>query len=326
MLEQDQPVVDTLEKSDNPGSKSKLLTMLQAGPQREILHGKRILVTRTREQAGVLSERLRALGAIPIEFPTIRIVPPHDWETLDRALVALFPGAMEKDDYYECPYSWLVFTSANGVNICCKRLLELGYDLQAMCKVRVAAIGPATAAALTRYGIRADLVPEVYIAESVAAALINDVRQRGESLEGQRVLLPRAGEARKVLVTELQQAGAIVDEVAAYTTVSIASDDRQGREILKLLQRKKLDIITFTSSSTVRNFMQWVSSWSSCATDYTFLHDPQLKIACIGPITAQTARELGFDVDIEAREFTIDGLVEAIVGASQGDVPLQPEE
>ena len=324
MLEQDQPVVDALEKSDNPGS--KLLTMQQASPQREILHGKRILVTRTREQAGVLSERLRTLGALPIEFPTIRIVPPQDWETLDRALATLFPGAVEKDDYHECPYSWLVFTSANGVNICCERLLELGYDLQAMCKVRVAAIGPATAAALTRYGIRADLVPEVYIAESVAAALIHDVRQRGESLEGQRILLPRASEARKVLVTELQQAGASVDEVTAYTTASIASDDRQGREIVRLLQHKELDIITFTSSSTVRNFMQWVSSWSSCATDYTFMHDPQLKIACIGPITAQTARELGLDVDIEAREFTIDGLVEAIVGASPGDVPLQPEE
>ena len=106
----------------------------------------------------------------------------------------------------------------------------------------------------------------------------------------------------------------------------LSSDDRQGREILKLLQRKELDIITFTSSSTVRNFVQWVSSWSSCATDYTFMHDPQLKIACIGPITAQTARELGLDVDIEAREFTIDGLVEAIVGASPGDVPLQPKE
>jgi uroporphyrinogen-III synthase len=321
MLEQDQPVVDALEKSDNPGN--NLLTMQQAEARREILHGKRILVTRTREQAGVLSERLQALGAIPIAFPTIRIVPPHDWEALDKALAPLFPGALEKGGYHDCPYAWVVFTSANGVNICCERLLELGYNLQAMCKVRVAAIGPATAAALTHYGIRADLVPEVYIAESVAAALIHDVRQRGESLEGQRILLPRAAEARKVLVTELQQAGAGVDEVAAYATVSIASDDRQGREILQLLQHHELDIITFTSSSTVRNFMQWLRS---CAAEYSFMHDPKLKIACIGPITAQTARELGLDVDIEAREFTIDGLVEAIVGASPGDVPLQPEE
>src|SRR2546421_845816 len=249
MLEQDQPIVDALEKGDNPDS--SLLAMQQTGPPREILHGKRILVTRTREQAGVLSERLRALGAISIEFPTIRIVPPRDWEALDRALAPLFPGVLERDEYHDCPYAWVVFTSANGVNICCERLLELGYNLRAMRKVRIAAIGPATAAALTRYGICADLVPEVYIAESVAAALIHDVQKRGESLEGKRILLPRAAEARKVLVTELQQAGASVDEVAAYTTVSIASNDRRGGGNFSLFPHPEIDNIKFISFSTV---------------------------------------------------------------------------
>lgn len=275
------------------------------------LAGKRILVTRTREQASILSERLSALGAIPIEFPTIRIVPPSDWTELDEALGKLF---------LVDGYTWLIFTSANGVTICCERLLTLGYDLSAIQNVRIATIGPATAAALKRYGLTADLVPDEYRAEGVATALIEDFKRRGEPIEGTRILLPRAAEARKILVTELQQAGAIVDEVTAYYTHSIASDDEQGQNVLHLLQVGELDIITFTSSSTVRNFMQWLAGCE----EQGFVHatrlvteKPRPIIACIGPITAQTARELGLDVTIEAREFTIDGLVEAIVQATE---------
>lgn len=321
LLEQQQLYARSLEKDDNTGG--GLYTTGQTNAQRAILQGKRILVTRTREQAGVLSDRLLALGAIPVEFPTIRIVPPHNWDSLDWALGRLFSTATEKDGHRDCPYAWLIFTSVNGVHICCERLLERGYDLQSMYPVRVAAIGPATATALTHYRIQPDLVPDIYVAESVAAALIRDSQQRGESLQGKRILLPRAAEARNVLVTELQRVGAVVDEVAAYTTVSVADDDQRGREIVKLLQRGEIDIITFTSSSTVRNFMQW---FRSCAIDDTFMHHPLLKIACIGPITSQTARELGLDVDIEAKEFTIEGLVEAIVRASLTDAPLQREE
>ena len=270
------------------------------------LQGKRILVTRAREQAGALSERLQAVGAIPVEFPVIRIVPPHNWEPLDSALGKLFLADARNLPYY----AWLIFTSANGVNIFCERLLSLGFHTQNMVGVRVAAIGPATASALGRYGITADLMPDEYVAESVAAAIIKDAQRRGEALEGKRILLPRAAEARQVLVTELQQAGAIVDEVAAYTTGAAASDDEQGREVLHFLQNGEIDIITFTSSSTVRNFMQWLTN---CDAGELLTRNPQLKIACIGPITSQTARELGLKVDIEAREFTIDGLVEAIV-------------
>src|SRR6267154_2000893 len=141
------------------------------------LRGKRILVTRTREQAGTLSERLLSLGAIPVEFPTIRIVPPQDWEPLDNALRRLCTSG----------YEWLVFTSTNGVNICFERLRTLGYHSDNLGNVRVAAIGPATAAALAQQGITADLVPDEYIAESVAAALIEDAWQKGESLEGKRI-------------------------------------------------------------------------------------------------------------------------------------------
>lgn len=274
------------------------------------LAGKRILVTRTREQASVLSKRLRALGAIPVEFPTIRIMPPDDWHALDSALQRLF---ISKGSAYD----WLVLTSTNGVTICCERLRTLGYearDLQAKQHVRVATIGPATAAALTRYGITADLVPDEYIAESVVAALVADASKSGSSLTGQRMLLARASEARKVLVSELQQAGAVVDEVAAYHTLPVAHDDSYRREILRLLLDGQLAILTFTSSSTVRNFVTWLKNCEQDATtELINLVTQHTQLACIGPITAQTARELGLHVDIEAKEFTIDGLVNAIV-------------
>jgi uroporphyrinogen-III synthase len=269
------------------------------------LEGKRILVTRTREQASVLSERLHALGAIPVELPVIRIVPPEDWQNLDAALQRLFLSAGSA-------YDWLVLTSANGVNICCERLRTLGYEvsaLQAKQHVRVAAIGPATAAALNHYGIAADLVPDVYIAEGVATALMADAHQRGLSMAGQRILLARASEARKVLVSELQQAGALVDDVPAYHTLPVAHDDSCGREILNLLRNRQLAMVTFTSSSTVRNFVAWLNR---CGQDATEMKQ-HTQCASIGPITSQTALELGLPVDIEAKEFTIDGLVTAIV-------------
>ena len=271
------------------------------------LQGKRILVTRTREQASVFSQRLQSLGATPVEFPTIRIVPPQDWEQLDSALNRLFLENAVERPYYD----WLVFTSVNGVTICCERLIKLGHNMHHMRHVRIAAIGPATAAALERYGLTANVVPDEYIAEGVARALQNDAQNRDVPLAGQRVLLARAAEARKILVTELRQMGALVDEVPAYSTVAVDHDDEHGLQILRLLREQQLDILTFTSSSTVRNFMQWLSSDEERVQLVT--RNPHLTIACIGPITSQTARELGLDVDIEAQEFTIDGLVEAIV-------------
>jgi uroporphyrinogen-III synthase len=285
------------------------------------LLGKRVLVTRTREQASFLSERLRGQGAIPVEFPTIRIVPPSDWSQLDALLRLLCTmNADQHHDLQEYAYDWLIFTSANGVNICLERLRTLGYEPQALKHVRIATIGPATAAALARYGIIADLVPDEYIAEGVVATLIQDAQRRGNSLAGTRIALPRAAEARKVLITELQKEGAIVDEVAAYYTFAAAHDDERGREILDLLSHHQLDILTFTSSSTVRNFVEWLRSCEQhmqldLQKDLTaalaYVH--QVHIASIGPITSQTVRDLGLQVTIEAREFTIDGLVQAIV-------------
>jgi uroporphyrinogen-III synthase len=271
------------------------------------LAGLRILNTRTHEQAGTFSSQLSMLGATPVEFPAIRIIAPEDWEPLDNALKRLC-----ETDWY----NWLVFTSANGVQICFERLNRLGYHVESLGKVRIAAIGPATANTLRKYGARVDLVPDTYIAEAVASALIEDARKQGEQLAGKRLLLARAAEARNVLVHELQREGVEVDVVAAYRTVGIDKEDEQGQSILRQLEAQELDIITFTSSSTVRNFMQWLVEFAGSFTE-TFIHHvvefARPKIACIGPITSQTARECGLIVHIEAQEYTIAGLVEAII-------------
>ncbi len=276
------------------------------------LAGKRVLVTRTREQASVLSEGLLSLGAIPIEFPTIRIVPPTNWTQLDHALLRLCrtDEARQNADFYL--YDWVVFTSANGVHICMQRIQALGYNLLEIPDFRIATIGPATAAALEQYGLPTDLIPDAYVAEGVAEALIADANWLGISLEGQHILLARAAEARKVLATMLRDAGAIVDDVPAYYTLTAAVDDERGKELWQMLQAHRLDIITFASSSTVRNFMAWLKQ-CEVATGQA-LHPSELPaIACIGPITSQTARELGLTVAVEAQEFTINGLLEAIV-------------
>ncbi len=273
------------------------------------LLGRRILVTRTREQASSFSERLRKLGAIPFEFPIIRIAPPLDWQPLDDALRHLCNATFA---YYD----WLIFTSVNGVESVFGRLNEFGLALPIAGVTRVAAIGPATAAALARYGVQTDLVPGEYIAEGVAAALIEDAKSRGASLAGKRILLPRAAMARDVLVTELKAAGAIVQEVVAYRTLHVSNDDAQGLEVARMLQAGELHVLTFTSSSTVRNFMRWLMSSAPQVAEKlknNAAGETLPTIACIGPITAQTARDLGLHPHIEATTFTIDGLIESIV-------------
>ncbi|MDO8673711.1 MAG: uroporphyrinogen-III C-methyltransferase [Dehalococcoidia bacterium] len=258
------------------------------------LFGKRVLVTRTRDQASALSSLLRSHGAYPVEFPTIKIEPPADFAQMDAAIERLGE------------YDWVVFTSANGVKSMISRLASLGQDVRAFGKAKLSAIGPATAKELTRYGLRVDLMPEEYVAQSIIDR-IGDV-------VGKRILLPRADIAREMLVVELNKRGAMVDEVAAYRTVQVDSMDAG---IVQMLNDGVIDVITFTSSSTVQNFLslleancelagenraQWLSDLFSAVT-----------IACIGPITAKTAVELGLRVDIVAEDYTIPGLVEAIV-------------
>jgi uroporphyrinogen III methyltransferase/synthase len=248
------------------------------------LFGQRVLVTRTREQASMLSTRLRALGAEAIELPTIRIVPPEDWAPLDAVIGELLS------------YDWIVFTSVNGVKTFWERLNVAGLDARALHGVRLAAIGPATAAELEARGLRADYVPGEYVAEAVAAGL-------GE-INGQRVLLPRADIARPALADLLREGGAEVVEVAAYRTLQPDAEPNELRDMLA-----RVTVATFTSSSTVRNLA-------------AMAHDAgldlpqalaQATIACIGPITASTARELDLPVHVVAKEYTIDGLVEALI-------------
>lgn len=248
------------------------------------LQGKRILVTRAKEQASVLSERLRALGAEPIELPTITIAPLEDFQLLDRAIKLLV----------DAQYDWIIFTSANGVRFFLERLQVLGHDAQRLSAMKLAAIGPATAEALKKRGLKVHYMPTRYLAEEIAAG-IGDV-------QGKSILLPRADIAPRQLAEALRAKGALVDEVVAYRTLPA---DAQAARPKKLLN--EIDVITFTSASTVRHFAQ-------------LLDGPDLvralskvKVACIGPITAKAAEELGLKVDILAEEHTIDGLVKAIV-------------
>ncbi len=250
------------------------------------LLGKRIIVTRAREQASDLVEKLTDLGAHCIECPTIKVVPPNDWSLLDEAIRNL------------ADYDWIVFTSVNGVRFFFDRLFETGFDARAFGGLRTAAIGPATAGRLFDFGIRTDIIPETFRAESVVAAF------EKEEIAGKKVLLPRAAEARPVLPVELRKMGAAVDEIITYHT----DPDTSGREtLLRELEAGRVDLVTFTSSSTVRNFKSLLPEDEDLAGLMK-----GVTVACIGPITAETAQELGFDVHLVAKTYTIDGLCSEI--------------
>jgi len=249
------------------------------------LFGKTVAITRTREQAGELKRRLSERGAICLEIPTIRIAPPADWTELDRALKNIES------------FQWVIFTSANGVRFFFDRLETLGMDLRALKEVKIGVIGPATAQALKARHLRPDLIPEKYQAEALleAFSLL--------PLSGQRVLIPRAEEAREILPLGLGQMGAEVSVVTAYRTLPA----REGAEVFReKIGRGGIDCLTFTSSSTVLNFLALFPRGE--------ILDLLKKtaVACIGPITAQTAKDNGLHVDILAETFTIPGLVEAV--------------
>jgi len=254
--------------------------------EKRALFGRTVVVTRARAQASELVRRLSDLGAACLESPTIKVVPPEDWSPLDAAIDNL--GT----------YDWLVFTSVNGVSFFFERLYEKDNDVRALKDVSTAAIGPTTAKRLRDFGLKSDIIPETYRAESIVEAF------KQEPMNGKRVLLPRAKEARPVLPVELRKMGAIVDEIAAYQT-------EQAREnvdvLIRRLEEGSIDLLTFTSSSTVRNFKALLppERFESLIKGVT--------VAAIGPITAETARELGFKVDIMAQDYTIDGLCEAIL-------------
>lgn len=293
------------------------------------LSGKRVLVTRTREQASQLSALLREQGAEPLECPTIQIEPLEDSSELDRALDNL------------SQYDWVVFTSVHGVRHVLHRLRALGREPAALASTRLAAIGPSTSRELAGAGLRVEYQPGEYVAEAIVEGM--------NGVAGKRILLPRADIAREALTIGLREKGAVVDEVDAYRTVPASAE---AGPVRLLLASGEIDAVTFTSSSTVRNFVallrgeeqgtgsedqgtgngeqgrgneelgtgsrvQGSGTRRAGAGNEAGLVDvlKGVKVACIGPITSQTARELGLQVDVEAKEYTIPGLVEALVEA-----------
>jgi uroporphyrinogen-III synthase len=274
-------------------------------PDKQSLAGIRVLIGRAKHQAGALSGELRKLGADVIEIPFIEIRKPKSFQPLDSALKSL------------STYDWLILTSVNGVEAMWDRLRETreGLDFSRAARrpkstsasaaevplLRIAAIGPATKKAIEQRSARVDVVPKEYVAESVVKSLKNKVR-------GKRVLLVRAKVARDVIPTELRKAGASVDVVEAYETVVPRSSRTRLRAALKN-SKKRPHVVTFTSSSTVKNFVELLgvsrkSRRKSLA---------GIQMASIGPVTSATLKDLGLPVDIAAKEFTIPGLVAAIV-------------
>jgi uroporphyrinogen III methyltransferase/synthase len=249
------------------------------------LFGKRILITRAREQASAFAQRLEAAGAEVVEFPAIQIEPPESWKPLDASI-----GRLRE-------YQWVVFTSANGVRFFWDRLQRAGRDVRDLFGIVVCAIGPATAAALLDRGIRADLVPAEFKAEGLLEAM-GDERVRGK-----RILLARAAEAREVLPEELTRRGAIVDVVPAYRTVRNTAN---AEELRGLLRDGRVHAVTFTSSSTVRYFLELVGVEAT-----QLLRG--VVVASIGPITAETAAGHGIVSHIVPESYTIPALVDALV-------------
>jgi len=249
------------------------------------LEGRTIVITRARAQAQRFAQLLEAAGARVLQAPTIVIEPPASWELLDTAL-----GELES-------FTWVVFTSVNGVAMVDRRLSARGLAWTAISRKRVAAIGPATAEALAEHGVRVELVPMEYRAEGLVEGL---QRVLGP---GDRVLLPRAKETRDVLVVELRRLGVAVTEVPAYQTRRIEDGVVRLREVLA---SGSVDAVTFTSSSTARNFAEQFSD------DERSAWRGRIAVASIGPITAATAAEYGLSTDVMPSEYTIPALARAL--------------
>ncbi len=245
------------------------------------LFGKRIIVTRTRKQASGLSSQLRGLGADVIELPTIRIEPPSDL----REFAELVQDAHS--------YDWIVFTSPNGVDAFFEMFFKLYDDAREIGGARIAAIGPATAQRINNFHLHVDLQPAEFVAEEVVKEF-----EKGGGVENLRILIARSEKARDLLPKSLSGMGAIVDEAFAYQTVPETRDATGARD---RLIKDGADLITFTSSSTVENFLDLKLPWPS-----------GMKVASIGPITSATARERGLTVDVEAKRHDVVGLIEAI--------------
>ena len=262
------------------------------------LDGVRVLVGRARHQAGSLSAELRKLGANVLEIPFIEIRSPRSFRPLDTALQTI------QD------YDWLILTSVNGVEAMWERLSKLRIRTRSLRHLKIAAIGPATKRAITKRGAKVHVVPEEYVAESV-------VRSLRKQVKGKRVLLVRAKVARDVIPRELRKAGADVDVFEAYETVVPYSSRARLRAALKSAKTRP-NVITFTSSSTVKNFVTLLgAARRNSARGKRPLPLEGITLASIGPVTSATLRELHLGVDVEARQYTIPGLIQAIVASTR---------
>jgi uroporphyrinogen-III synthase len=263
------------------------------GPVRKSapLAGVRILVGRARQQASALSAQLRALGADVLEIPFIEIRPPRSYKPLDTALE------------HVSEYQWLILTSVNGVEALARRVKELKIEPKKLSHLKIATIGPSTRSATEKIGLKVSIVPAKYVAESVVESL-------REKVQGQRVLLVRAAVARDVIPRELRKMGGTVDVVEAYETVVPGSSKTKVQSLMEDPAQRP-HVVTFTSSSTVRNFVELLGGRGR-PPHITNLLDG-VRLASIGPITSATLRELGLPVNIEAEEYTIAGLTRAIV-------------
>jgi uroporphyrinogen III methyltransferase/synthase len=254
------------------------------------LFGLRIVVTRPRAQAAELVTRLEQLGADPIEAPTIQIMPPEDPAPLADACARI------------ASFDWVVFTSANAVSHFMHHLLAGPGDVRDLKDVRLCAVGPATAEALSQYGIKIDLVPDEYRSEAVVRALRAD-----RDLSGTRVLLPRGDLARDLVPVKLGQAGAVVTTVIAYHTAPVDLDAGSGPDVYRMLLERRVDLVTFTSGSSVRNFVKALGN--DQAADLL----KQVDVASIGPVTADEAARLDIQTTIMPSEYTVPAMVRAIV-------------
>jgi len=263
------------------------------------LAGCRVLVSRAKKQAGALSSLLRNLGCHVIEIPFIEIRRPTSFQALDTALKNL------------ADYDWLILTSVNGVEAMFDRMAKKKIETAELDHLKIAAIGPATKSAIEAHGLKVAVTPKEYIAESVVAALAKRVK-------GKRVLLVRAKVARDVIPRELREAGAHVDVVEAYETVAPEASARRLRAVLA--SNRKPDAITFTSSSTVKNFVSLIGLRGARAALKKDELGRGVHSASIGPVTSATLRDFGLPVDIEAKQYTMQGLVDAIV-----DVRKKPQ-
>lgn len=262
--------------------------------RKQPLRGVRVLVSRAKKQAGTLSTQLRDLGAQVLEIPFIEIRKPKSFAPLDAALRSL------------TEYDWLILTSVNGVTALFDRLQKKKIDPRILSKLKISAIGPATRKAIEEHGLKVNVTPKEYVAESVVESVAAE-------MEGKYVLLVRAKVARDVIPLELRKLGAAVDVVEAYETV-VPKNSRKRLLAALASKRRRPDFITFTSSSTVRNFVALIGE-RTAATSFR----DGVRSASIGPVTSGTLREFGLPVSLEAAEYTMRGLVTAITSARDGD-------